>query len=96
MSLAFSLAIFFMMWWIILFAMLPFGMRRTQEEAGEVTPGSESSAPERPRFFRVIILTTIVTVILFGAFRGLRASGFGLDDIPFLKPPSASYANPGG
>ncbi len=96
MSVAFSLAIFFMMWWIILFAMLPFGMRRTQEEAGDVTPGSEASAPERPRMLRVIILTTVVTCTLFAAYSWLRASGYGLDDIPFLTPPSESYAKPNG
>jgi len=96
MSVAFSLAIFFMMWWIILFALLPFGMRRTQEEAGEVIPGSEASAPERPRMLRVILLTTVVTCVLFGAFNGLRAAGYGLDDIPFLTPPSDSYAQPNG
>ncbi|MFN3132539.1 DUF1467 family protein [Roseibium sp.] len=96
MSLAFSLAIFFMMWWIILFAMLPFGMRRTQEEAGEVIPGSEASAPERPRMLRVLLMTTVVTCVLFAGYMWLRSSGFGLDDIPFLMPPSESYSTPGG
>lgn len=88
MSVAFSFAIFFMLWWIILFAILPFGMRRTQDEAGDVIPGSEASAPERPHFLKVIILTTVVTTIVFSAYLGLRASGVSLDDIPFFKPPS--------
>ncbi|MGV2975731.1 DUF1467 family protein [Roseibium alexandrii] len=96
MSLAFSLAIFFMMWWIILFAMLPFGMHRTQEEAGEVIPGSEASAPERPRMLRVLLMTTVVTCVLFAGYMWLRSSGFGLDDIPFFMPPSESYSTPGG
>jgi predicted secreted protein len=96
MSLAFSLAIFFMMWWIILFAMLPFGMRRTQEEAGEVIPGSEASAPERPRMLRVLLMTTVVTCVLFAGYMWLRSSGFGLDDIPFFMPPSESYSTPSG
>ncbi len=96
MSLAFGAAIYFMIWWILLFAILPFGMRRTQEEAGEVVPGSEPSAPDRPQFLKVIILTTIVATILFGAFLGLRNAGFGLDDIPFLQPPATSYDHPRG
>lgn len=95
MSVAFSLAIFFMMWWIILFAMLPFGLRRTQEEAGDVIPGSEASAPDRPHLLRVIILTTMITCVLFAAYYWLRSSGFGLDDIPFFMPPSESYAATG-
>ena len=95
MSVAFGLAIYFMLWWIILFAILPFGMRRTQEEAGEVLPGSEPSAPERPQFLKVIVVTTIVTTIVFAGYVTLRQSGFGLDDIPFLKPPASSYDAPG-
>ncbi|WP_417689515.1 DUF1467 family protein [Roseibium sp.] len=89
MTVTFSIAVYFMIWWIILFAILPFGRVRSQEEAGAVVPGSEASAPERPRFLRVIILTTIVATAIFGGFYLLRTSGFSLDDIPFLKPPSA-------
>ncbi|PVB62642.1 DUF1467 family protein [Labrenzia sp. 011] len=95
MSLTFGLAIYFLIWWIILFAILPFGMHRTQEEAGEVVPGSEPSAPDRPRFLKVIVLTTIVTTLLFAGYVGMRASGFGLDDIPFFNPPANSYSHPG-
>jgi len=94
MSVAFGLAIYFMIWWIILFAILPFGMRRTQEEAGEVTPGTEPSAPDRPQFLKVIVMTTIVATLVFGSYLGLRASGFGLDDIPFLNPPAGRYDQP--
>ncbi|WP_305987424.1 DUF1467 family protein [Roseibium sp. MMSF_3544] len=90
MSVAFGLAIFFMLWWIILFAILPFGLDRTQEEAGDVVPGSEPSAPQKPRFLKVVILTTVVTTIVFGSYLALRQSGFGLDDIPFLQPPVSS------
>jgi len=96
MSVVFSLAIFFLIWWIILFAILPFGLRRTQEEAGEVLPGSEPSAPERPHFLRVIVITTVVSCVLFAGYIALRNSGFGLDDIPFFNPPGNSYSQPGG
>jgi predicted secreted protein len=95
MSLAFGLAIYFMLWWIILFAILPFGIRRTQEEAGEVIHGSEPSAPEKPQFLKVIVITTVVTTIVFSGYVALRNSGFGLDDIPFLQPPAGDYAHPG-
>ena len=88
MSVAFSLAIYFMIWWIVLFAVLPFGMRRTQQEAGDVLPGSEPSAPERPHFLRVVIITTVLATLVFGAYTALRKSGFGLDDIPFLPHPA--------
>nr|WP_319382319.1 DUF1467 family protein [uncultured Roseibium sp.] len=88
MSVAFGMAIFFMIWWIILFAILPFGLHRTQEEAGDVVPGSEPSAPHKPQFLKVIVLTTVIATVVFGTYLALRHSGFGLDDIPFFKPPS--------
>lgn len=88
MSVAFGLAIYFMIWWIVLFAILPFGRRRSQEEAGEVIPGSEASAPERPQFLKVIVLTTLITSVVFCAYLALRSSGVSLDDIPFFLPPS--------
>lgn len=94
MSVALGIAIYFILWWIFLFATLPFGMQRTQEEAGEVVPGSEPSAPERPNFLKVILITTVVTTIVFSAFAYLRSNGFGLDDIPFFKPPAGDYAHP--
>ena len=35
------IAIFFVVWWIVLFAVLPFGVR-TQEEEGEVVLGTSA------------------------------------------------------
>ncbi|MCV0424834.1 MAG: DUF1467 family protein [Roseibium sp.] len=96
MSPVFGVAVYFMLWWIILFAILPFGLHKTQEEAGEVTPGSEPSAPDRPRFLKVIVATTIITTVVFSGFLYARQSGYGLDDIPFFKPPSQSYSQPSG
>ncbi|WP_417668991.1 DUF1467 family protein [Roseibium sp.] len=89
MSVTFSIAVYFMIWWIVLFAVLPFGRSRSQEETGNVVPGSEASAPDRPRFLRVFVLTTILASLIFGGFYWLRTSGMSLDDIPFLRPPSA-------
>lgn len=83
MNLTYGIAVYFMMWWILLFAFLPFGIQRTQEEAGEVVPGSDPGAPEKPKFLRVIILTTMVTSALFAGFYLLKTSGFTLDDLPF-------------
>ncbi|WP_153768921.1 DUF1467 family protein [Labrenzia sp. CE80] len=88
MSVVFAVAVYFMIWWIVLFAILPFGIHRSQEEAGDVLPGSEPSAPERPRFLRVIILTTLVATSIFAGYFWLRNSGVTLADIPFLTPPS--------
>ncbi len=64
MSLTFGLAIYFIIWWVTLFAVLPWGVR-TQGEAGEVVPGTIESAPVRPRLLKVFIATTVVSGIVF-------------------------------
>jgi predicted secreted protein len=61
------LAIYFVVWWVVLFAVLPFGVR-TQDEEGEVTLGTTRSAPSRPLLIRKAIVTTLVAAILVGAF----------------------------
>lgn len=58
-----AVAVYFVVWWVALFAVLPFGIR-TQQEAGEVTLGTTASAPVRPRLLRVVIATTILAAII--------------------------------
>jgi predicted secreted protein len=78
-----GLAVYFVIWWIVLFAILPIRIR-TQAEGGHVVPGTEASAPERPRLLLKAGLTTIVAGVVFLGLQALFASGLGLDDIPFL------------
>jgi predicted secreted protein len=66
MSISFALAIYFILWWTVLFAVLPLGVR-TQGEAGEVVPGTPESAPMHPRLIRVALITTVISAALFGA-----------------------------
>ena len=70
------LAIYFVVWWIVLFAVLPWGMR-TQEEEGEVTPGTPASAPANLNLAKKAMWTTIVSAILVGVF-WLAGAAFGL------------------
>jgi predicted secreted protein len=65
MGLALGLALYFMIWWLVLFAVLPFGVR-TQDEAGEVVPGTPGSAPAGFRWRRVFLINTIVATLAFG------------------------------
>lgn len=64
MSMTFAIAIYFIVWWMTLFAVLPFNVR-TQDEAGEVVPGTPGSAPSRPRFLRIIVMNTLVASVVF-------------------------------
>ncbi len=83
MSLISGLATYFIIWWVSLFAILPFGVR-TQEEDGEVIPGTAPSAPVRPRMFRKVIATTVLATTVFTLFYVARTNGWlALDALPF-------------
>jgi predicted secreted protein len=66
MSLLPSIAIFFVIWWLCLFVVLPFGVK-SQHEAGEIAPGTEAGAPHRPHLVRRAAATTVLAAIIFAA-----------------------------
>jgi predicted secreted protein len=64
MDLVMAIAIYIFIWWITLFAVLPFGVR-TQHEEGSVVPGTPESAPAKTRMLRVFLINTVVASIVF-------------------------------
>jgi len=64
MSLATAIAIYFIIWWVVLFAVLPWGVR-SQEEGGDVVSGSDPGAPIVPRLWWKLLWTTIVAGVIF-------------------------------
>ncbi len=64
MSVSLSIALYFVIWWTTLFAVLPIGVR-TQGEAGEVVPGTPASAPVKPRVLWVLGVNTLVSAVVF-------------------------------
>jgi predicted secreted protein len=65
MTIGGAIATYFVIWWITLFAILPFGVK-SQIEDGTVVPGSEPGAPARPMLLKKAIATTIVSLPLLG------------------------------
>jgi predicted secreted protein len=65
-----ALAIYIFIWWITLFAVLPFGVR-TQDEEGEVVPGTPGSAPAKPRMLRIFVINTLVSTVIFAIVYGV-------------------------
>ena len=78
MSVPFAIAIYVVIWWTVLFAILPIGVR-TQGEDGAVVPGTPASAPTRPRFLLIVLLTTLVSAAVFAA--AWAAVHYGLFDL---------------
>ena len=58
------IAIYFLIWWVVLFAVLPWGVR-SQEEAGEVMPGTDPGAPAIHKVWSKLIWTTVVASTIF-------------------------------
>jgi predicted secreted protein len=67
MTATLAIAIYVLLWWVVLFAILPLGVR-TQGEDGVVVPGTPESAPSAPHLLRILVLTTVLTSLLFAAF----------------------------
>jgi predicted secreted protein len=67
MQIGSAIAVYFIIWWVTLFCVLPFGVR-SQQEAGEVTPGSDPGAPAAARIGRVALINTVVAFVVFAAF----------------------------
>jgi len=66
MPVTMALGIFFLIWWVVLFAVLPFGIR-SQHEGGDMVPGTDPGAPEIPNLMRKLVCTTLVSALIFAA-----------------------------
>ncbi len=81
MSIVFGVAIFFVVWWIVLFAVLPFGVR-TQGEAGETVAGTPPSAPAKFPLVRIFMINTAVSIVVFCCiWAAIEFDLFGISDL---------------
>jgi predicted secreted protein len=84
MTLAFALAIYVVIWWIVLFAVLPIGVR-TQAEEGEISPGTPESAPHLTLLLPKVIATTLLASLVFAVvYVVIVHRVITLDQIPFF------------
>ncbi|HEY5278318.1 MAG TPA: DUF1467 family protein [Pseudolabrys sp.] len=73
MNISTILAIYFLIWWITLFAVLPFGLNRQAEESH--TPGADPGAPLAHVMWRKLGWTTVVATIIFAIMYAGYAAG---------------------
>jgi len=70
MSWATGVMVYIVIWWTILFAILPFGVRRVENPG----LGQEKGAPERPQLLRKAVITSLVAGVLWLGFYFLHRS----------------------
>ena len=72
MAVSTAIAIYFLIWWIVLFAVLPWGVRAQGEEG---PPGTDPGAPRGARLMAKLVWTTVVADRRVGGLRGCLHQG---------------------
>ena len=82
MAVSTAIAIYFLIWWVVLFAVLPWGVR-AQGEGG--APGTDPGAPVLTNLKLKLVWTTVVATAIFtGFFLVYTRKLVSLDDLATL------------
>jgi predicted secreted protein len=65
MNITTILAIYFIIWWLTLFAVLPFGIKSQSESGAEIDAGTDPGAPAMHVMWRKVLWTTLIASIIF-------------------------------
>ncbi|MFZ5608913.1 MAG: DUF1467 family protein [Pseudomonadota bacterium] len=71
-----ALVVLVLIWWVVLFMVLPWGAASYHERGEEVAPGHAPSAPLAPRLKKKALVTTAIALVLWLAYVGLFETGF--------------------
>ena len=76
MSIVSHLLVFIVAWWLVLFMVLPFGVKN-HFEADELDHenGIEHAAPVKPQMLKKVLITTIIAFIIWGIYYVVATSG---------------------
>ncbi len=79
-------AIYFVIWWTVLFIVLPIGMR-SQIDDGDIVLGTAHSAPSRFKVGQAALRTTLLAFAVFAVFYLVtEVWGYSIDMIPHIVP----------
>lgn len=75
--------VYLIVWWTVLFTVLPFGSKTYAEAGIEVTDGGDPGAPVDPQLRKKIWRTTWISAIVYAVGYAVYASGLiHLPEIP--------------
>lgn len=72
MTLVTAVAVYIVIWWLVLFTVLPWGVRPPENPV----PGQATSAPDRPRLLLKFAVTTAVSAVVFAILYWVITSGW--------------------
>jgi predicted secreted protein len=65
-TIAGSIALYFIIWWTTLFAILPLWVKsQTEGENVDFSHGTEPGAPQHPQLLRKVLVNTLVAAVVF-------------------------------
>ena len=64
MDLITGLAIYTIIWWLVIFMVLPWGVRRIEPK--DLGKGEDPGAPQKPHMLMKLAVTTVVSGVIFG------------------------------
>lgn len=74
MNLTGGLVLFVSIWFLTLFVVMPIG-QKSQQDMGEVVPGTPAGAPADANWKRKLLITTLVTAVLWGVIATIIFGG---------------------
>jgi len=85
MGITSALVLFAVIWFVVLFCVLPLRFT-SQAEAGEIVPGTHASAPANAQIGKKAKLTTIIAAVLWVIVAGTIVSGvINVRDLDWLQ-----------
>lgn len=59
-----GIAVYFIIWWVVIFAVLPWGVQSAGDS--DLVEGQERGAPRNPRIVTKMAVTTVVAAVIWG------------------------------
>jgi predicted secreted protein len=81
-----AIAIYFIIWWVCLFVVLPFGVKNSAETGDKVEEGHDAGAPVLHGLKWKALVTTAVATVIFAVLYWLLANNIlQTMDLPFVR-----------
>jgi predicted secreted protein len=81
-----AVAIYFILWWVTLFVVLPFGVKNASETGETVEEGNEAGAPVvHGLAWKAVVTTVLASVIFVVLYWVLVNEMLNIGDLPFIR-----------